>query len=299
MTDRGYNRTLHWLAIATTAATFPLIWMGGLVTSHGAGMSVPDWPNSYGYNMFLFPPSQWVGGIFYEHTHRLLGTLVGLFATLFFLNAWGWGAHPRARRQLLAIGGGFLAATVATALVVATRKLHLPELFGFAAFVLIGSALCRRPEPRRWVRWVATALLVGVIFQGVLGGLRVVMVDLDLAIVHACFAQAFFCFAAFAAVVTSRWWHAAPTPRAAPEAAAGRRLAGLAVLGVVTIYAQLIVGAIQRHYRAGLAIPDLPLAYGKLLPPTTSDGLAAANRARAWDYHLDPVTLEQIWWHFG
>ena len=65
-------------AILTAAATFPLIFMGGLVTSHHAGMSVPDWPNSYGYNMFLFPPSKWVGGIFYEHTHRLMGTVVGI-----------------------------------------------------------------------------------------------------------------------------------------------------------------------------------------------------------------------------
>ena len=76
----AYHRWLHRIALLTTAATFPLIFMGGLVTSHGAGMSVPDWPNSYGYNMFTFPPSQWVGGIFYEHTHRLMGTVVGMLA---------------------------------------------------------------------------------------------------------------------------------------------------------------------------------------------------------------------------
>jgi len=50
----------------------PVIGLGGLVTSHEAGMSVPDWPNTYGYNLFLFPISKWVGGVFYEHTHRLL-----------------------------------------------------------------------------------------------------------------------------------------------------------------------------------------------------------------------------------
>src|SRR5688500_19974152 len=66
MTDIPYNRSLHTLALLTAAATFPLIFMGGLVTSHGAGMSVPDWPNTYGYNMFTFPPSHRVGGIFYE-----------------------------------------------------------------------------------------------------------------------------------------------------------------------------------------------------------------------------------------
>ena len=54
-------------AVLTALATLGLIGIGGLVTSE-AGMSVPDWPNS-GYNMFLFPPSKWIGGILYEHTH--------------------------------------------------------------------------------------------------------------------------------------------------------------------------------------------------------------------------------------
>ena len=57
-------------AVFTAAATLCLIWVGGLVTSHGVGMSVPDWPTTYGYNMFLFPFSKWVGGIFYEQIGR-------------------------------------------------------------------------------------------------------------------------------------------------------------------------------------------------------------------------------------
>ena len=84
MTDARYNPSLHRLALLTACATFPLIFMGGLVTSHGAGMSVPDWPNSYGYNMFTFPPSIWLGrqagGIFYEHSHRLMGSVVGMLS---------------------------------------------------------------------------------------------------------------------------------------------------------------------------------------------------------------------------
>src|SRR5580698_172194 len=68
---------LHGLALLAAVATFPLIFMGGLVTTHQAGMAVPDWPNTWGYNMFLFPPSKWVGGIFYEHTHRLAATCIG------------------------------------------------------------------------------------------------------------------------------------------------------------------------------------------------------------------------------
>src|ERR1700742_2053384 len=83
-----YVPSLHRLALLTTAATFPLIFMGGLVTSNGAGMSVPDWPNSYGYNMFTFPPSKWIGGIFYEHTHRLMGSIVGMLSIALTIIAW-------------------------------------------------------------------------------------------------------------------------------------------------------------------------------------------------------------------
>lgn len=55
-----------------------LILMGALVTSHDAGLAVPDWPTSYGENMFLYPPSKWKGIIFYEHFHRLYASVVGM-----------------------------------------------------------------------------------------------------------------------------------------------------------------------------------------------------------------------------
>src|ERR1700732_1397180 len=72
------KRLLHWYAVAAAASVLLLICSGGLVTSHEAGMAVPDWPNSFGYNMFLFPVSRWVGGVFFEHTHRLVASGVGL-----------------------------------------------------------------------------------------------------------------------------------------------------------------------------------------------------------------------------
>jgi heme a synthase len=72
------KRFLHWYALLVAAGVLLLICSGGLVTSHGAGMAVPDWPNSFGYNMFLFPLSHWVGGVFFEHTHRLIASGVGL-----------------------------------------------------------------------------------------------------------------------------------------------------------------------------------------------------------------------------
>jgi len=65
-------------ARVAVGATFLLLVAGGLVTSNQAGLAVVDWPNSYGYNMFLYPFSRMTGGIYYEHAHRLLGALVGL-----------------------------------------------------------------------------------------------------------------------------------------------------------------------------------------------------------------------------
>ena len=72
------NRFLHWFAIFVACTVLILICSGGLVTSHEAGMAVPDWPNSFGYSMFLFPISRWVGGVFFEHTHRLIASGVGM-----------------------------------------------------------------------------------------------------------------------------------------------------------------------------------------------------------------------------
>jgi len=78
--SRGTNARewANWLAHIAAIATLLLIGAGGLVTTKGAGMDVPDWPNSFGSNMFLYPLSKMTGGIYYEHAHRLFGTLVGL-----------------------------------------------------------------------------------------------------------------------------------------------------------------------------------------------------------------------------
>ncbi len=102
------NPWLHRFAILTAGATLLLVGAGGLVTSHGAGMAVPDWPTTYGYNMFLFPVSQWVGGIFYEHTHRLLASGVGLLTALLAL--WLWLKESRAWLRWLGVLAFFLVA---------------------------------------------------------------------------------------------------------------------------------------------------------------------------------------------
>ena len=78
------------LVVLSTAA---LIFAGGLVTSTGSGLSVPDWPNTYGWNMFLFPLDKMVGGIRYEHSHRLIASTVGFL--ILVLAVWLWRAEPR------------------------------------------------------------------------------------------------------------------------------------------------------------------------------------------------------------
>ena len=224
--------------------------MGGLVTSHHAGMSVPDWPNSYGYNMFLFPPNQWIGGVLYEHTHRLMATVVGFLSVILTLWAWGPSANENARKWM-----GWSAVVTAIGAVSLTIVVALVRIdYGSQAIarytnwqlarldcVWFCSCLFASRPAWRWVRWLCTSILGVVLLQGLLGGLRVVLVQLDLAIVHACLAQAFFCLAAACYLVTSPQWTL--TPEISRLADAPRRLATLGIVAVSLVYLQLIVGA--------------------------------------------------------
>src|SRR5437762_5275271 len=88
------NLGLHRFALFTACCTALLIFIGGLVTSTESGLSVPDWPTTYGWNMFSFPFSKWVGGIFYEHSHRLMASFVGFLTVV--LTAWMWAKEERA-----------------------------------------------------------------------------------------------------------------------------------------------------------------------------------------------------------
>jgi cytochrome c oxidase assembly protein subunit 15 len=84
---------LNRFAWFTAIATLLLICSGGMVTSKGAGLAVPDWPTTFGYNMFLFPVSKWIGGIFFEHIHRLIASTVGLLTII--LAIWVWRSEHR------------------------------------------------------------------------------------------------------------------------------------------------------------------------------------------------------------
>src|SRR5437899_11383751 len=89
------SRGIHRLAAATATATFVLLFVGGLVTSTGSGLAVPDWPLSFGQ---VFPPR--VGGVLFEHGHRLVATLVGCLTLLLAL----WLAIGEPRPMVRATG---------------------------------------------------------------------------------------------------------------------------------------------------------------------------------------------------
>ncbi len=186
-------------------------------------MSVPDWPNTYGYNMFLFPWQDWVGGIIYEHSHRLVAT--GVFALLTVLAVW----------------------------------------------------LCF--QERVWLRWMGVIVPIFVIFEGILGGLRVVLSEDQLGIFHGCLAQLLLVSVSLIGLFTSRWWigTGSPTVRAGYTAPkwTGRVLA---VTGL--IFCQLMLGATMRHEHAGLSISDFPLAYGQVWPKTDPVSLDVYNAER-------------------
>jgi cytochrome c oxidase assembly protein subunit 15 len=72
--------TAGLFAMVSAITVLILLITGGLVTGLESGLAVPDWPNSFGHNMLLYPISEMKGGIYFEHAHRLFGMLVGTTA---------------------------------------------------------------------------------------------------------------------------------------------------------------------------------------------------------------------------
>src|SRR5262245_23156332 len=145
---------LHWFSKVVVAATILLLLAGSLVTSTGSGLSVPDWPTTYGWNMFTFPPSKWVGGIFYEHGHRLIASTVGFLTIV--LAAWLWIAEPR--RWMKRLGLTALAVVILQGTLGGLTVLFfLPDAISIAhaglaeIFLCLTAAIALFPSPR-WIR---------------------------------------------------------------------------------------------------------------------------------------------------
>lgn len=239
MIGKNENKILRWFSFLTAFATLCLICIGGLVTSKEAGMSVPDWPTSYGYNMFFFPLGQWwhAGNIFYEHSHRLFASGVGFLTMI--LAVWLW-----------------------------------------------------RKDERKWMRLLGTAAFVGVVLQGVLGGIRVTAMKDELGIFHATLAQMFFVLVSALALFQTNFWKNLTVGSRPTDGSANLRFFYLSA--VLLIFAQLILGSTMRHQHAGLAISDFPKAYGKWWPDMSEQAIASYNAARMETTSYKPITAAQI-----
>jgi cytochrome c oxidase assembly protein subunit 15 len=282
------NRPLHWFAVATAVATFLLLGAGGLVTSHEAGMSVPDWPNSYGYNMFAFPISKWTGGIFYEHTHRLWASVVGLMTTILVL--WLFGKKSRIVLRwgsVIFLGFGLWSLLSVTGraagLVIVTASLIS---FGASFF------LPRCESSAKWMKLLGVIAFLLVVVQGVLGGLRVTMKMDSLGVFHGVVAQTFFVLTCAIALFTSSFWIELAAKQKTFSIPRGLRSHVLFV--TILIFLQLILGATMRHQHAGLAISDFPLAHGKIWPDTNPDAIARYNAQRMEATNVNPITAFQV-----
>ncbi len=246
----AYRPWLHRYALLLVITTFILLVAGGNVTSHNAGLAVPDWPTTLGQNMFTYPLWKLNRLQLDEHTHRLIGALVG--------------------------------------------------------FLCIGmtAALWLTQKNRRWLQWTGVVLLVLVIVQGVMGGLRVTDLSTKLAIVHGITAQIFLCLTVWIAAATSRWWlgegaSAGSAASAGPPATKEKRpLAWLTAL-LVILLVQLSLGAAVRHEEAALAIPDFPSSYGHWLPPMNEKQLGADLKAMPPAPTAPPVTLRRVHLNFA
>ena len=130
---------LPLFAAVVAASTAVLIFAGGMVTSTGSGLSVPDWPNTYGWFMFSFPLDKWVGGIFYEHTHRLIASTVGFL--ILVLAFWLWRAEPR--RWVRRLGFLALAAVITQGILGGITVLwYLPDAISIAHAGLAEIVFC-------------------------------------------------------------------------------------------------------------------------------------------------------------
>jgi len=291
--SKATSVALHRFAVLTVLAVLLLIGAGGLVTSHGAGMAVPDWPNTYGYNMFFFPISHWIGGIFYEHTHRLLGALVGLLTLI--LAIW---MHGATARPWLRAGGVALLVGAATVLGFWPARWQDAVVLGVTGLAaLVSSAFWPRGEPQsarlRRLGWVAVGL---VVLQGLLGGLRVTLYKDELGIVHATLAQGFLVLMGALALMTSPWWRRRESLGAEEP---GSALRGLYAWVAALVFGQLVLGATMRHEHAGLAVPDFPLAYGRLWPATDPESVARYNQQRLETRALNDITATHIYVHMA
>ena len=258
-----YRRWLYGLAVLTAVMTFILICMGGLVTSTDSGLAVPDWPTTFGYNMFLYPLSKTVSGFLFSIDSNLQASLDNSNPSVELRTAlendensvsedvritviapgsrWRLTDDENGRTYSVIKTGDRLDVYVHGVLYEHSHRL-IGSVVGLLTIGLMVSILAK--DNRNWMKWLGFIALAAVVAQGVMGGMRVTNLSRILAIIHACFAQAFFALIASLALFTSRGWLGASEQI---EAANTSRLRKLSIITVCLIYVQFIFGAVLRH----------------------------------------------------
>jgi len=262
------NPRLYRYSQFTVLAAFALILIGSLVTTKGAGMAFADWPLSSN----SLNPEGWWSHLLQrlEHGHRLFAEFTGLLIGI--LCAWVWGSR-------WACPGAFLVSATlslgASMIGIAPRWIALVGL-GSAAVVFIGILLYGNrssiPVRSSLSRWLSFAAFSGVLFQALLGGLRVTIESsghfeqaMVIRIFHGCFAQIEFCLlVALASTLSPKNFADTPVP-------ALFKIQRLAWLTFAFAFIQLTLGASIRHLGIALVIPTFPLAsLHSLLPPVSN-----------------------------
>jgi cytochrome c oxidase assembly protein subunit 15 len=276
----------HRFALATVAATLALIFIGGLVTSTGSGLSVPDWPLSYG---MLMPPM--VGGVFYEHGHRMAATLVGFLTLVLAI----WTARAEARAGVRRLAWAALAAVIAQGILGGITVLYLlptpvsvthaclAQLF-FCATIALATATSREwldgavAEDDSGLRRAALAASLVVFGQLVIGA---VMRHIGAGLAIPTFPDSF-----------GRW---IPPLESAPVAVHfAHRVGAIAVLGAIAWMASAAFRASEPRFRrpavlvlglvsVQVALGAAAVLTGKAVTPTTAHvAVGAAVLGSCW-----------------
>ena len=258
-----YRRWLYGLAVVTAVMTFILICMGGLVTSTDSGLAVPDWPTTFGYNMFLYPLSKTVSGFLLNIDSNLQADLDDSNPSKRLRSALEKNENtvsedvritviaPGSRWRLTDDENGRTYSVIKTGdrldvYVHGVLYEHSHRLLGLVVTLLTVGLMVSLlvKDDRKWMKWLGVIALAAVVAQGVMGGKRVTNLSIALAIIHACFAQAFFALTASLALFSSRGWLETSEQI---EAANTSRLRNLSIITVCLIYVQFIFGAVLRH----------------------------------------------------
>lgn len=178
MKSSAFNPT-HVVACLLVGVTAVLLSFGALVTTYEAAMAVPDWPGTYGHNMFLFPWAEWLHGpwdLFLEHGHRLLGATAGLVTLVLAAVAWRSPVRPAVRwLAVAAVALVVLQGALGGARVLlddkTVAKVHACTGPLFFAVAVAIATLSRRPADggARGAARVPVALLIAAYLQLVAG----------------------------------------------------------------------------------------------------------------------------------